>query len=127
MSNLEYEVVEEEISEDGNSAKLKVNLSYADANEPIIEAIESLFGEVFSSAFDGKELKDEEIQELTVKFMKEKLSEYEAEIVNGVGQAELKKNDEGLWQISSLDDNYLNALVFGLREISEGDVEEDEE
>lgn len=127
MSNLEYTVVDEEISEDGSSAKLKVDLSYADANEPIIEAIESLFGEVFSSAFDGKELTDEEIQELTVQLMKEKLSEYEAEIVSKVGQAELKKNGEGVWKISSLDDNYLNALVFGLREISEGDVEEDEE
>lgn len=112
---LKYEITEENV--DGNTAEVKIELTYADASEPLATSIGEIFGQLFGLAFTAEEMTEDEANEMLMEMLlttvTKNLENYEIKTENTNGVIKLaKENDE--WVITELDENATNALVFGL-------------
>lgn len=113
MSQLNYKVLSKEVSKETNEATLNVEMNYVDVSEPMINAVEGIFEEMFENMFSGKEYTEEEVEVMTVVKTTENLKNYENKISKATGKINfIKENKE--WKISSIDENILKALAFGV-------------
>lgn len=128
-SVLDHKVVE--VVTEGDTATVNLELTYADASEPLIGSIGELFGQLMGIAFTGQDLTEEESTEIFSDIVTKNLEEYEVIQANSAGVMTLEKID-GDWLITDFDDEVSNALVFGLANGLEdwnpfGDFELDED
>lgn len=123
MSQLNYKVLSKEVSKETNEATLNVEMNYVDVSEPMINAVEGIFEEMFENMFSGKEYTEEEVEVMTVVKTTENLKNYENKISKATGKINfIKENKE--WKISSIDENILKALAFG---VFQEDEDQDQE
>lgn len=134
---LKYKVTESKV--DGDLAEIKVDLTYADASEPIMTSVGEMFGKLMESAFSGKEITEEDTIKIVLDTVTENLKNYEVKTAKVSGVIKLaKENDK--WVITEFDEETTNALAFGLvkgmenfnpfgdmgEEVNFGDIESDE-
>lgn len=108
---LDHKVVE--VVTEGDTATVNLELTYADASEPLIESIGELFGQLMGIAFTGQDLTEEDSTKIFNDIVTRNLEEYEVIKANSAGVMTLEKVD-GEWLISDFDDEVSNALLFGL-------------
>ena len=126
---LDHKVVD--VVTEGDTATVNLELTYADASEPIIDSISEMFGQLIGAAFTGVEMAEEQSTEIIIDTITKNLEEYEVIEANSAGVMTLEKID-GDWLITDFDDEVSNALVFGLANGLEdwnpfGDFELDED
>lgn len=110
-SVLDHKVVDV-VTED-DTATVNLELTYADASEPLIASIGEMFGQMMGAAFTGKEMTEEESTKIIIDTVTKNLEEYEVIQANSAGVMTLEKID-GEWLITDFDDEVSNALLFGL-------------
>lgn len=108
---LDHKVVE--VVTEGDTATVNLELTYADASEPLITSIGEMFGQMMGAAFAGKEVTEEESAKIIIDTVTKNLEEYEVIQANSAGVMTLEKID-GDWLITDFDDEVSNALLFGL-------------
>ena len=108
---LDHEVVE--VVTEGDTATVNLELTYADASEPLIASIGEMFGQMIGAAFAGQEVTEEESAKIIIDTVTRNLEEYEVIQANSAGVMTLEKID-GEWLITDFDDEVSNALLFGL-------------
>ena len=97
---------------DGDKSTVTVELTYADASEPLLSSVQSIFGELMGMAFSGQEPDNDELVGVILNSISKNLKDAEISTENSKGSIELIKED-GNWVISEVDDEVANALLFG--------------
>ena len=110
-SELDHKIVD--VVTEGDTATVNLELTYADASEPLIASIGEVFGQMMGMAFTGQEMTEEETVEIIIGTVTNNLEEYEVIKANSAGVMTLEKIDDE-WLITDLDDEVANALIFGL-------------
>lgn len=118
LSKFTYEIIEENIDEENNTASVKVSYVFADGREVFGETLKEMMGQVFGMAFTGSEPSQEEVNQILVDTVLRKLENAEIVEEGLVGNIELEKVD-GNWLISELDENSMTVLTFGGYELLE--------
>lgn len=102
---------------DGDNAEIKVDLTYADASEPILTSVTELFGQLMGLAFSGQEMTDEEatdkVVDILLSTVTDNLKDFKAETKDTNGVIKLAKEDKN-WVITEFDENLMNGLLFGV-------------
>lgn len=122
MKKLNYTILSKEVNKEKKEATLNIQMDYIDVSDPMVAAVESIFAEMFDGMFSGKEYTEEEVEVMTVVKTTENLKNFENKISSAVGDIHfVKENKE--WKISSIDDNILKALAFGVFQDNSDDEE----
>ena len=108
---LDHEVVE--VVTEGDTATVNLELTYADASEPLIASLGEMLGQLMGAVFTGQEMTEEESAKILIDTITNNLEEYEVIQANSAGVMTLEKID-GDWLITDFDDEVSNALLFGL-------------
>ena len=108
---LDHKVVE--VVTEGDTATVNLELTYADASEPLIASVGEMFGQLMGAAFAGQEMTEEDSAKIIIDTITNNLEEYEVIQANSAGVMTLEKID-GEWLITDFDDEVSNALLFGL-------------
>lgn len=108
---LDHKIVD--VVTEGDTATVNLELTYADASEPLIASVGEMFGQIMGAAFTGQEMTEEETAKIIIDTVTDNLEEYEVIQANSAGVMTLEKID-GEWLITDIDDEVANALLFGL-------------
>ena len=128
---LKHKIVDTKIDDD--NAEIEVEVTYADASEPLIQAIGEMFGKMIGLAFSGTEPTEEDIINLAFETIDKSLKNSEIETATTSGVILLVKEsviidncgtDESdkQWLIKEFDENIVNALLFGLGDFDDFDL-----
>lgn len=132
---LKHKIVDTKIDDD--NAEIEVEVTYADASEPLIQAIGEMFGKMIGLAFSGTEPTEEDIINLAFETIDKSLKNSEIEtattsgvilLVKGDFNTESEMNNCGTlksdkqWLIKEFDENIVNALLFGLGDFDDFDL-----
>lgn len=116
---LKHKIVDTKIDDD--NAEIEVEVTYADASEPLIQAIGEMFGKMIGLAFNGTEPTEEDIINLAFETIDKSLKNSEIETATTSGVILLVKSDKQ-WLIKEFDENIVNALLFGLGDFDDFDL-----
>lgn len=116
---LKHKIVDTKIDDD--NAEIEVEVTYADASEPLIQAIGEMFGKMIGLAFSGTEPTEEDIINLAFETIDKSLKNSEIETATTSGVILLVKSDKQ-WLIKEFDENIVNALLFGLGDFDDFDL-----
>lgn len=116
---LKHKIVNTKIDDD--NAEIEVEVTYADASEPLIQAIGEMFGKMIGLAFSGTEPTEEDIINLAFETIDKSLKNSEIETATTSGVILLVKSDKQ-WLIKEFDENIVNALLFGLGDFDDFDL-----
>lgn len=108
---LKHKVINTNAEDD--TAEVEIELTYADASEPLIKSVGEMFGQIMGLAFSGEEPSEEEVAELMLSTISGNLEGYEAETESTKGVIKLAKEDK-VWVITEIDESVLNGLTFGV-------------
>lgn len=110
-NELDHKIVD--VVTEGDTATVNLELTYADASEPLIASIGEMFGQMMGAAFTGQEMTEEESTKIIIDTITSNLEEYEVIQANSAGVMTLEKIDDE-WLITDFDEEVSNALLFGL-------------
>lgn len=123
---LKHKIVDTKIDDD--NAEIEVEVTYADASEPLIQAIGEMFGKMIGLAFSGTEPTEEDIINLAFETIDKSLKNSEIETATTSGVILLVKSygatncGDKQWLIKEFDENIVNALLFGLGDFDDFDL-----
>lgn len=122
---LKHKIVDTKIDDD--NAEIEVEVTYADASEPLIQAIGEMFGKMIGLAFSGTEPTEEDIINLAFETIDKSLKNSEIETATTSGVILLVKKSiancgDKQWLIKEFDENIVNALLFGLGDFDDFDL-----
>lgn len=127
---LKHKIVDTKIDDD--NAEIEVEVTYADASEPLTQAIGEMFGKMIGLAFSGTEPTEEDIINLAFETIDKSLKNSEIETATTSGVILLVKSDKQYncgtdevikqWLIKEFDENIVNALLFGLGDFDDFDL-----
>lgn len=100
----------EEVSSDGDTAKVKVNITSVDIGAAFTSTINEVMPMAFASAFNEDEDADKAMEQMVISTLIKHLTAEDAQMATRDVTLELKKDDEGNYKIVA-DDNLLNALL----------------
>lgn len=109
-SKLDHKVTDTKT--DGDKSTVDVEVTYANASEPLLTSVQSIFGELIGMAFSGQEPDSEELSAIVLDTISKNLKDAEISTEKAKGSIELIKED-GEWVISEVDEEIANALLFG--------------
>ncbi len=121
LSKLEVEPEEETISEDGETATVKANITGIDLVKVYTQMISDLMGKIWEKMANGEELTDEESQELVMGYIKDLVGGDEVPVTSTDLMISLKKVGDA-WKMEQ-NETFFNALISGL-DLFEDGVEE---
>lgn len=110
-SKLDYKI--SDTKTDGDKSTVSLELTYADASEPLVSSVQTIFGQLMGMAFSGQEPEDEELIAVVLDSITDSLDGAEITTDKSKGEIELIEED-GKWVISKVDDEVANALLFGV-------------
>jgi len=114
FSKVKYEILS--VEEKGDSATAKVKITNVD----MMAIMENMFTDLFEMMMNaGGEMSDEEINQMSMKYLEDKVSAADAPTTTSEIELKLTKNqDKKIWQIEN-DDAIATALIGDLGALSE--------
>lgn len=110
-NEIKYEITNVETEDD--EAKVTVDFEYVDAYEVGAAAVKEIFGKIFTMAFAGTHLTEEEMTTIITEAFDKAMQENKTNMVNSTETFDLVKTDDG-WKISSLPENLINIATSNL-------------
>lgn len=103
--------------EEGDTATVKVKVTNLDLQKIFEEMFGKVFDETFNSALEGEEISDEEMEEKTMQYLKESMSNPDAPVLTNEFEITLNKdNGKKMWVIQD-NDALINNLTGNLNEM----------
>lgn len=110
-SKITYEVTGTKV--DGDQATVTVNCKYVDGSAILGEIIQELFTEFMTAAFSGQDLSEEEMQQIGVDLLKEKMETTTETFTEKTMDIDCIQVD-GTWYVKTVSDDLLDVLSSNL-------------